>query len=680
MKDTMRTCTEVIAHSEQLLNEGKFSEALKLVDIIEARDDLTSLDQLSCLLLRSKLLSRLGFYKDSLEVAESAKEKCQRFDAPVHLVDALLTICEIYWFLGKFDESLETVEQIEQAMNEIPDEHQSELVMKRATLLNRRGNIYLRKGNFEDALHCYEQSLSIFEEIGGKQGEGESLYSIGTIQWRNGDLDLALWYFKKSLAVREEIGDKYGVASSLNAVGIIYRRKGDLNVALEYYKQSLALNEEMGNSHVISIALNNIGVVYRRKGDLDRALEYFERSLELKEEIGNKENIALTLRNVGLIYKDIGDLDHALEYLQRSLQLREEVANNLFTTETLFSLIRANIDHNLMEQARWHLERLVEINNEEDNIIIRQKCRVAEALVLKASSRPRDREKAKKLLSWVIEGEMLHEEVSMIAMVNFYDMVLVDLKVSGNQQAFDETRTLVCRLSEIAKEQLSYAFLAETHILKSKLALLEFNLLEARKLLTKAQIITDERGLLRLSMTISREHDTLLEEVNKWEELIENGASLVERAVLVDLQATVVDIIRKRVATQSERPTDEPVYISILHQGDGVTKFSKNFQPTEAEDLSSVIESASISLSSQSLNRARINDYTMLIQSHKPFLFCYVFKGQSFSAQQKLTKFVHSLSINDSMGGALNRVSNGESPLTESDTAIIENLIKEAFF
>ncbi|MHA1480205.1 MAG: tetratricopeptide repeat protein [Candidatus Thorarchaeota archaeon] len=676
MNDSVRTYTEEIAHSEQLMNEGKFNEALLLVETIDGRNDLTSFERLKCHLFKSTLMSKMGHYKDALEIAERAKDESQRLEAPLYIVDALVIVSDVLLSLGRFDESLKVVEQGERVLKTISLEQQSELVIREATLLNRRGVNYMRQGYFDRALDCHERSLLLFEEIGNKQGKAESFSGIGSIHWRNGDLDTALQYFEQSLTLREEIGDKFGISSSLNAVGIIYRRKGDLNRALEYYKRSLVLKEEIGNTQHIATVLNNIGVVYRRKGNLERALEYLEESLKLQEEIGNKESIGLSLSNIGLINRDRGDLDSALEYLQRSLQLREEVANNLLTADILFSLITITIDKKELEQARWYLERLVEINNADDYKIIHQYYRVAEALVLKTSSRRRDREKAKLLLNLVIEEEIIGHEMTMIAMVNFYDLTLADLKVSGNQQAFDEARTHVCRLSEVAKEQQSYAFLAETHILKAKLALLELDLLEARKYLTKAQLITDERGLRRLAMIISREHDTLLDEASKWEELIEKGAPLVERAVLVDLQATVADIIRKRVATQSELPEDEPVYVSILQKLDGSTIYSRSFLPAQTDDLSSVIEKTSIVLSSQSLNRARLSEYTLLMQSEEPFNVCYVFKGQSYSAKEKLAQFTGSVSTNDSLSAALK---GSKKTLKKSDSTILENLILNIF-
>ena len=680
MKKSVRTSTEEIAHTEQLMNAGKFNEALQLVETIEERSDLTSNDQIACHLLRSALLSKLGQLEDALEIANGAIEESQKLESHLQMVDALLIVSEILWRLGRPDESLEAVEQGEQMLHTISREQTSELMQREAALIDRKGTIYQWKGQFDQALECHKRSLTLFEEIGIKQGIATSLFNIGVIHWRNGELDRALQSFEQSLVLREEIGNKHDIAICLNAIGVIYRRKGDYNQALEYYKRSLVLKEEIGNKQQISMTLNNIGVVYRRRGDLDLALEYLERSMALKEEFGNKENIALSLLNIGHIYRDKGELDTALVYLHRSLGLREEVANNLHRSETLFSLITIAIDKKLMEQARWYLERLVEIDNLDYNKTIRQRYRIAEALVLKTSSRSRDKEKAKKLLSWVIEEEKVDDELTLTALLNFYDLVLADLKASGDQQAFEEVRILVNRLSEVAHKQLSFASLAETYLLKSELALLELDLREARRLLTKGQLIADERGLRRLAMIISSEHDSLLEESNKWDELIERGAPLVERAMLVSLQAVAMDIIRKRGASQLELLEDEPVFLSILHINEGNTIFHKSFLSVEKEDFPIIVEKTSDELSSQSLNRARLNEYTLLIQSEDPFHVCYVYKGQSYIAQQKLAQFTRSLSTTHSLWTALNGVIKHGKGLKHSDQTALEALINENFF
>lgn len=42
---------------------------------------------------------------------------------------------------------------------------------------------------------------------------------------------------------------------------------------------------------------------------------------------------------------------------------------------------------------------------------------------------------------------------------------------------------------------------------------------------------------------------------------------------------------------------------------------------------------------SEGLDRAKYGEYTVLMKSVDPFLVCYLFKGQSFLAKQKLAYF-----------------------------------------
>ena len=81
-------------------------------------------------------------------------------------------------------------------------------------------------------------------------------------------------------------------------------------------------------------------------------------------------------------------------------------------------------------------------------------------------------------------------------------------------------------------------------------------------------------------------------------------------------------------------------------------------------------------LSSQFLNRAKLSEYTLLMQSEALFNVCYVFKGQSYSAKEKLAQFTGSVSTNDSLSAALK---GSKKTLKKSDSTILENLILNIF-
>ncbi len=726
MKDSAGTNADRLAKAEQLICVGSFEDALQVVDELDKKIDPASMDHLTCKLLRGTILNKLGRFEDALAVADRFLLDNDVLGDHIQIVDALIVQASALWRLGRFDESLKVIEYGENLLQKLTSPESLDIARRQGALFSRKGTIFQDKGESDQALEYYEQSLALFKKDERKENIAEALNNIGTIYDDRGDSNQALEYYQQSLVLREEVGNRQDIAKSLNNIGIInwnqgafdhaienfeqslmlFREtgnkqnvavslnnlggilatKGNLNRALECYQQSLVVFEEIGNKQHIAMIHTNLGSIHHTIGNLEQALEQYEKGLVLVEEIGNKSDIALSLTNIGVVLWQKGaDFDHALECLEKSLALLEEVGNNLDIANALYGLIYVVNDRGISEKARWYLERLLKIHNIEDNKLIRQQYRVAQALVLKKSTRKRDTDKAKLLLRQVVEDEVLEHELFVEAMLNLCDSLLTDLRASGEQKVLEDVRFLVSRLLEVVDEQRSHALLAETYLLQSKLALLELNLKQARTLLTKAQSLADRNGMVRLAMKISREHDSLLKKLSMWERFIEKGASLKELADSAGLREAVIGMIRKRTIEDFEVPEEEPVFLSITHQPDGLVIFSTVLLPEGeiSEDLRrtcrDAIRKTIEELSSLSIDRTRLGEYTQLFRSEVPVFVCYMFKGQSYSAQQKLTKFMKTLSSTLAVWESLTDAVDREGILKEIDRTLIEGFVKEIF-
>ena len=286
---------------------------------------------------------------------------------------------------------------------------------------------------------------------------------------------------------------------------------------MEYAQQSVALAEELGDKLHIARSLNNIGYLYWKKGELDRALEYGLQSLVLYEELDLKQAIAAVRDTIGIIYHQKGEMEQAVAHLEQSLAHFEELGANILMAYPLFHLISVAIDTASLDRAQRYLQRLQQLNEQvPDNKLISQLWRVAEALVLKTSTRARHRVKAEELLEQVTEEEVVDHEVTVAALLNLCDLLLTELRVSGDPEVLGEVQAHVTRLREIAQQQHSHWVLAETYVLQAKLALVELDVQGARRCLEQAQRLAKERGLQRLAMRISTEHDTLLDQLDQW--------------------------------------------------------------------------------------------------------------------------------------------------------------------
>jgi hypothetical protein len=146
-----------------------------------------------------------------------------------------------------------------------------------------------------------------------------------------------------------------------------------------------------------------------------------------------------------------------------------------------------------------------------------------------------------------------------------------------------------------------------------------------------------------------------------------------ERIELAGLNDQVKKMIRKRVS-RPKMEAEQPILLSIMtREGDMVlsSPFTADMTIDEThfgEFLSSCNEFCD-QIFSESFDRVKFGQYTILITAIEPFCVYYMFQGHSYSAQQKLTHFcVKTLEnqVNESKAIAINEHPSLEELIVES--------------
>ena len=571
-------------------------------------------------LSRVKALSEKGDYDEALGVIQSLLDTK---DALMN-IDALILKAEIAWRAGKFDMGLHAVKEATSLVSSkelVELERKGELEKRKGKILSHAGVLHWYKGENDQALECLEENLRINETLEDKDGLSGALNNLGLVYWTKGELDKAAEYYKKSLAnceelenedciatvlnnlanlsssrgelelaleylhrsleIRERLGIKHDIVRSLINIGAIHRFKGDLDQAIGYYNKSLAIQEHLSIGHNFALALNNLGDVYSLKGDLDLALEFFQRSLLIYDETGAKEGIALTLSNMGECYTRKGNHENAFECFQRSLLISEDMGNTRLISIVLSYLVGLALDNNDLNVAKDYLSRLEQVDTKSDNVVINQRFRVAQALILKNSQRTKDRVKAEEILEKLVEEEVRDHALTTEAMIHLCDLLLLELKATRAEEVLDKVKELTQQLAMIAEKQASHNLLVETYLLQSKLALIDFEVPEAQRLMTEAKKLANEKGLDRLGKIVQNEIDRLQSEVKKWESILEVKPSKTEMVNLTHLDDLLARMVQKTVESlgvesgaESKKPKYTLVYKDLL-QGKDKSERSK---------------------------------------------------------------------------------------------------------
>ncbi|MCK4384179.1 MAG: tetratricopeptide repeat protein, partial [Candidatus Lokiarchaeota archaeon] len=281
-------------------------------------------------------------------------------------------------------------------------------------------------------------------------------------------------------------------------------------------------------------------------GDNERSINYVNESLKISEKLDHKPLIAVALNNLGSMYRTKGDLDNAMETWERSLEIAEKINYKYIKVSLLDSIIQGAIEKGEHKQAKGYLQILKEINEKEKTQHVNELYQLNKALVLKMSLRARDRADAEDILKEIIEEGTIYLEPKVIALLNLCDLLLTELKITGDTDILDELQQYISRLLNISEKIHSYLFMAETYLLQARLSLLTLSLKESKRFFTQAQQIAEKWGLSQLSLKISKEKEEFLKQMSKWEKLKETDAPINEIMELAQIDKQIERMLQNR--------------------------------------------------------------------------------------------------------------------------------------
>ncbi len=481
-------------------------------------------------------------------------------------MDAICLLLKVSLLVESRDESRKLISKGESFLERKMDLKSKEYLSRKAALLYLKAISFNPNAESDRILNLIQESLSLREEIEDKIGISESLFGLGNFHLYKGNCKFALKYFMKSLEIGEEIGNKFLISQAYRALGNIALFRGDFNRSLDYTTKSLSLAEQIMNKCEISHALQHLGEIYYLKGELKSSEKYITRALELAEAIEYTIMVILCLYDLGRLLQDRGEFQKSLKCYTKALNLVKERNAKFFLAEGLYNLIRLYTYHLTPIKATPLLKELENLKMKENtdwNNLIYQASR---ALILKTSKRLPDKMEALSIFQKIAEEPYNVYKITVEAIINLCELLLYELKTTGNEDLLGELDHYCDRLLEIAAKQNTHSLLAETYWLQSKLALLKLNIQQSQALLLKAQAIAEEKGLKALANSISYDHFSFFSQLQRWEEYLQRNVSLNRRIELSQLEDLVVRLIYKQPTEIPTETIEELMKIGVFQE------------------------------------------------------------------------------------------------------------------
>ncbi|NEQ77341.1 MAG: CHAT domain-containing protein [Okeania sp. SIO2C9] len=282
------------------------------------------------------LTLQLGEFLGSSQMAPTTRKET---------ADVLFEI-GIRWFqISVFPLALQCWQQTLTIYQEIKD-RQGEAIS-----LGNLGIAYDSLGQSERAIEFFQQSLAIARETKYRQGEANSLGCLGNAYNSLGQYEQAIDFYQQSVAIKREIKDRQGEANSLNDLGFAYVSLGQSERAIEFHQQSLAIAREIKYLQGEANSLGCLGIVYFFLGQYERAIEFQQQYLAIAREIKDRQEETYSLVNLGSAYHSLGQYERAIEFFQQSLAIAREIKDRQGEAYSLGNLGNAYNSLGQYEQA-----------------------------------------------------------------------------------------------------------------------------------------------------------------------------------------------------------------------------------------------------------------------------------------------------------------------------------------
>ena len=212
---------------------------------------------------------------------------------------------EIYQVLKDYDSALNT-------LNAGLDYFKNSDSPFKARFMNGIGNIHKSKGEFDEALKYFNESLSHIE---GKQQaamETKHYSDLGNYYLQLGDFEMALENQLKSVDIRKSMGQTSPLITNYIELAELFLKQNRLKEALEY----ALLAEKLSNEHNIIIKKYQSDIVisniYEAMGETTLALDYYKRYHVTKDQVVGNEN-ARKIKQLSL--------HHEMESMQKEKEI-----------------------------------------------------------------------------------------------------------------------------------------------------------------------------------------------------------------------------------------------------------------------------------------------------------------------------------------------------------------------
>lgn len=262
------------------------------------------------------------------------------------ITDNLILESEIYIKKGELDDAEKEIHQI----IEICEEYDlSENYGKCNYLL---GNIYLKRKDSRKANFYFEKALFYFIKNDDKKRIFQCYMNIANIYFDEEFYQVSLtnYYFAKDILEEINIDDPDTYKELYSKISKCYMKLNDSEKSLEFIEKIGNIDNDYSPEQEIELLVLKAKKLLA-EGEYVKSKDYFAKALKIIEKEENKDKLAQIYLTVGSIYAEMGDNEKFLEYSEKVYDIKKNDTDE-YMMNSLYNIIQSYIDADDFEMAK----------------------------------------------------------------------------------------------------------------------------------------------------------------------------------------------------------------------------------------------------------------------------------------------------------------------------------------
>lgn len=309
------------------MRSGPFTKEWKptLADLAEVRYNRGQANQ---------LLSR---FDEAMRDADRAQSLAERAGDAELALQCLAKKSHLCYQTGRLDRGLELAAEVRSR----PDAHRYPRHLAQA--LNAKGNIHLRRCQFEEGEAAFTEARGLYEGLGDRLSAALVDHNLANISNTKGACAQALERYRPVLAVFREFNDRFRTAHVLSSMSQVQWSLGEAAGGRASLLESIRIRQAIHDYNGLSSCWLNMANIENESGNPEEGLRDIElgRRIALDHGLQDPQRWAVIYGKRAETYQRLGRLDEAVTDLRRLVEIAEANGYREFLAEgyTLLGLI-----------------------------------------------------------------------------------------------------------------------------------------------------------------------------------------------------------------------------------------------------------------------------------------------------------------------------------------------------